>query len=60
MTARDEAIDAVLATGVPHHKAVIAEIVNSIPNDVLVRLAIERGALEPDPIQPGRYWVVTP
>jgi hypothetical protein len=43
--ARDEAIAAVLATGIPVHKSVIDEVIRSIPPDVLVRYAVETGAL---------------
>jgi hypothetical protein len=43
--ARDKAITAALATGVPIHQGYIAEVIDAIPGDVLVDLAIERGAL---------------
>jgi len=45
MSARDEAIATALATGVPIHKGYIAEVLDAVPGDMLVRLAIERGAL---------------
>jgi hypothetical protein len=46
MTARDDTINAVLATGILTHKTYIAEVIDAIPPGVLARLAIERGAIE--------------
>jgi hypothetical protein len=46
MTARDDAIHAALATGIPIHKGYIAGVLDAIPDGVLARLAIERGAIE--------------
>jgi hypothetical protein len=50
VTARDEAIRAVWRAMdyLPRHEATAA--IDAIPNDVLVRLAIERGALRPTSI----------
>ena len=46
MTARDDAIEAALATGIPIHKGYIAEVIDAVPPRVLAQLAIDTGALE--------------
>jgi hypothetical protein len=46
MTARDEATRAVWDAVTNLSTGEVADLVDAIPGDVLVRLAIERGALE--------------
>jgi len=53
MTARDEAIQALMACDVD---SPLDELVDAIPADVLVRLAIEEGALEAVEFIDRRFW----
>ena len=42
MSAEQEAIKAVLATGIPVHQGVIAEVLRSVPVNLLARVVAER------------------
>jgi hypothetical protein len=43
--AEEDALRAVLATGVPAHQAVIVAVINAIPDEAWVQVAIDRGVL---------------